>query len=332
MEIVPALPGDEAAIVSLFAQHRFALQRQEWLDWKYHRNPVSGTRSFKILQDGQLDGAVALLPQTYWFGGRRLFGLQAVDGLMGASIRGKGLFNEVMDFLLRQRPAAGDAPWFFLSFPSLPASVKAHEFAGWRRLAAFDLFTCLLRPRAVERLPGMGWLPPLLAPAWRIGRAVLESHEAGAVRVEPVSRFDVGLDRLGPSDRVRGDRSAAFLNWRVLDNPRDEMTAFALSERGEPVGHAVVKRLGRTAEIMDLRLRAPRLKYVIAFLRHLGERDLADSVDCALLPRHPYRRLLPLAGFFRRGQRGVLFVQDLERCGLPANPAAWDIHPLDSDW
>jgi len=332
MEFVPALREDEPAIVALFARHRFALERLEWLDWKYHRNPYGGTLSYKILHEGKLDGAVALLPRTYWSDGRRLNGIQAVDGLMGRSIRGKGLFNDVMDFLLRQQPVGNDAPHFFLSFPSLPASVKAHEFAGWHRLAAFDLFTCLLRPRAVKRLRGVAWLAPLLAPAWRLGRAVLEARGGRAVTVEEVTHFDETVGALYPRDRIHGDRSAAFLNWRVFDNPQADLSAFALREGGELAGHVVFKRLGRTLEIMDLRFRAPRAKYLVAILRHLGECDLADSVDRAFLPGHPYRRLLPLAGFFPRGRRGVLFVERLREAGLPADPRAWEIHPLDSDW
>ncbi|MHB8079149.1 MAG: hypothetical protein ACYDIE_07835 [Candidatus Krumholzibacteriia bacterium] len=332
MEIVPALREDEPAIVALFAQHRFALERQEWLDWKYHRNPFGGTLSYKILQDGQLAGAVALLPQAYWSDGRRLNGIQAVDGLMGRAIRGKGLFNDVMDFLLRQPPVDHDVPHFYLSFPSLPASVKAHEFAGWHRLAPFDLFTCLLRPRAVARRRGLAWLAPLLTPAWRLGRVMLEARGGRTVTVEEVTRFDDAVAALYPRDRIHGDRSAAFLNWRVFDNPRDDLSALALREGGELAGHVVFKRLGRTLEIMDLRFRAPRAKYLLAILRHLGERDLADSVDCAFLPGHPYRRLLPLAGFFPRGRRGVLFVERLREAGLPADPRAWEIHPLDSDW
>lgn len=332
MDFVPALPEDEPEVVNLFAQNHFALEKREWMDWKYHCHPYGGTLSYKIMQDGRLAGAVALLPQTYWFGGRRLTGLQAVDGLMGPAIRGKGLFNEVMDFLLRQRPIGDDAPYFFLSFPSLPASVKAHEHAGWQRLGAFDLFTCIIHPRAIGRLKGRSWLPPLLAPVWRLGRAVLEAQGGYGVRVEEVSSFDDEVGHMYSRDNVHGDRSAAFLNWRVIDNPRDDMVAYSLSEHGARVGHVVVKRLGRTSEVMDMRFREPRVRYLFALLRHLAAHDVADSVDCAFLPGHPYRRLLPLAGFFPRGRRGVVFVQRAREAELPSSPRAWEIHPIDSDW
>ena len=332
MEIVPALPADEAQIVALFARHRFALERREWFDWKYHRNPYGPALSFKILQAGRLDGAVALLPRTYWYRGRRFNGVQAVDGLMGDSIRGRGLFNEVMDFLLRQRPPGDDAPQFFLSFPSLTASMKAHEFAGWHRLAAFELHTCLLRADALGRLRGLGWLPPLLGPAWRVGRALFETLGRHGLSVEQVDRFTEGVDRFYPDACVRGDRSAAFLNWRIQDNPQDEMLAFALRERGVAVGHIAGKRLGRAFEVTDLQFAHPRVEYLITFLRHVAERDLADSVDCALLPAHPYRRLLAQAGFIRRGERGAVFVQRHGAAGLPEDPAAWEIHAIDSDW
>jgi len=332
MEIVPALPEDEPAIVALFAHYRFALQQRSWLAWKYHDNPFGGTRSFKILHDGQLAGAVALLPQDYWWQGRRVTGIQAVDGLMGAAIRGRGLFNDVMDFLLRQAPPDPQVPHFFLSFPSLAASVKAHAHAGWRRLGAFELHTCLVCPQAVGRLPGMGWLPPLMQPFWRAGRAFLESRAGRRVSLEPIARFAEGQERFCARDRVHGDRTAAFLNWRVIDNPRDDMHAFAVRDEGEPAGLIVAKRVDRALEVVDLRLTRPRPHYLAALLRHVGETGLADSVDVALLPGHPLRRVLPLAGFFRRGERGVVFVQHTGPAGLPDDPRLWDISPLDSDW
>ncbi len=332
MEIVPALPADEPAIVALFAEYRFALERAEWLDWKYHRNPYGGTQQFKILHDGQLAGAVALLPRHYWWRGRRVTGIQAVDGLMGRAIRGRGLFNEVMDFLLRQRPVDGEPAHFFLSFPSLTPSVRAHAAAGWRRLAAFELHTCLVRPEAVSRLHGMGWLPPLMQPLWRAGRSFLEARAGARVVIEPLARFGDEAASLFPRDRVHGDRGAAFLNWRVVENPKDAMRAFLVRDGGAFAGYVAAKLIERTLEVVDLRFVRPRPHYLAALLRHVGETGLADSVDVVLLPGHPYRRLLPLAGFFRRGERGVVFVQKTAQAGLPDDPRLWEINPIDSDW
>lgn len=60
--------------------------------------------------------------------------------------------------------------------------------------------------------------------------------------------------------------------------------------------------------------------------------SVAASVDCSLLPGHPYRRLLRRLGFLPRGTRGVFYVHRLAEAGLPADIAAWDVNYLDSDW
>lgn len=332
MEIVPALPEDIPVIVENFKRHRFALQEREWLEWKYWRNPYGGTLSYKILEEGRIVGAVALLPREFSYRGQRLIGIQAVDGLMGREIRGKGLFNDVMAFLWRQRPADESVPYFFLSFPSLPASVKAHAFAGWERLEEFRLWTCLIDPGFLRRVRGLRWAPPLLRPLWRLWRSVLLAPLARGVEVLPVERFTADRTPLFPEDRVHGDRSAAFMNWRVIDNPKDRMRAFQLREGGADAGYVVIKDLGRTWEIMDLAFTAPRARYLAAFLQHVAAGGLADTVDFGVLPSSPYRRLLPRAGFVRRGAQGVLFVKRTQEIGLPAEPARWEINVLDSDW
>jgi hypothetical protein len=308
------------------------LQEREWLEWKYFRHPYGWTHSYKILENDDIVGAVALLPQAFFYQGRRIVGVQAVDGLMGREIRGKGLFNDVMAFLWRQPPKGQEREYFYLSFPSLPASVKAHAFAGWERLGDFALYSCVLNRRALRRLPGAAWTASVTRPLWPLVRRWQLASASPDVAVEEIDRFTEDLDRFFPPDRVRGDRSAAFLNWRVIDNPRDVMKAFRLRERGEIVGYVIVKVLERNLEIMDLKFLAPRVRYLASFLRHVIRQELGDSVDVRLLPRHPYRGLVRRVGFFRRRACGVLFVQKLELAGLTLDPAAWEINTLDSDW
>ena len=110
------------------------------------------------------------------------------------------------------------------------------------------------------------------------------------------------------------------------------MRAFAVRDGSEPAGLVVAKLIGRTLEVVDLRFIRPQPHYIAALLRHVADTGLADSVDVIVLPGHPLRRLLPMTGFFRRGVRGVVFVQRTGPADLPDDPRSWDISPLDSDW
>lgn len=332
MEIVSAQPEDYPPIVELYKQYGFALREQEWFEWKYCRNPYGGTLPYKILEDGKIVGAVALLPRVFYYGGRRVIGMQAVDGLMGREIRGKGMFNEVMTFVWKQKPLYSGIPYFYLGFVSLAASGKALTNAGWRQLASFRLWTHVVDPAFLNRSARLGWLSPFLRPFWWLARASFLSPAGSGVEVAPIERFTNELTSLFPDGCVHGDRSADFMNWRVSDNPMDRMRSFTLRERGNQVGYVVVKEIGRTWEIMDMRFVAPRVRYLAAFLDYIGREGLADSVDFCALPGSPYRHLLPLVGFLRRGARGSFFIYGAETIGLPADPKSWEINVLDSDW
>jgi hypothetical protein len=137
VEIVRASGQDIPEIISLFRSYNFALIHKQWLWWKYFQNPVGDALMFKVLNRSKLVGAVAIMPQVFTLSGKEIIGLQTVDGLLGMEIRGQGFFNELMHFLSTQRPEGVPEKSFYLSFPSLAVSVKAHENAGWRRLADF---------------------------------------------------------------------------------------------------------------------------------------------------------------------------------------------------
>ncbi len=334
MEIVPATPRNYPALVELYARHAFALRRPEWLDWKYARGPYGPALSYLVRQDGRLIGAASLLPRVWHHAGRRLVGLQLVDGLMDAEVRGQRRFRDLTAFLLRQPPAPGGAPepHFYLTVPSLAASVKACANAGLEPLGRFGLYTRVIDPGALARVPRLAWLAPLARLAWPLADAAALGGLGRGVTVREIRRFDRDLNWLFAPGTVHGDRSAEWLNWRVFANPQERLRAFLLHDRGEPAGYVIPKEAGGSLEIMDLKFVAPRARYLAAFLRHVAAHRLAASVDCSLLPGHPYRPLLRRLGFLPRGARGVFYVHRLAEAGLPADAAAWDVNYLDSDW
>jgi len=334
VEIVPATTRDYPALVELYDRYAFALRRREWLDWKYTRGPYGRTLTFLVRQDGRLVGAASLLPRVWHYGGRRLVGLQFVDGLLGAEVRGQRVFRDLTAFLLRQPPASGEVveAYFYLTVSSVAASVKACANAGLHPLGRFALFTRVIDPGALARVPRLAWLTPLARLVRPLADAVSLGGLGRGITVEEIRRFDRDLTWLFAPGTVHGDRSVEFLNWRVFENPQARLRAFLLHERGELAGYIILKEAGESLEIMDLKFVAPRARYLAAFLRHVAVQRLAASVDCSLLPGHPYRRLLRRVGFLPRGARGVFYVHRLAEAGLPADVAAWDINYLDSDW
>lgn len=331
LEIVRARDEEFDDIVELFRAHDFALKERAWFDWKHLRNPFGVPHLYKLIADGELAGTVGLLAQPFRLDGRALTAVQAVDGLMGRAIRGKGLFNDVMAFVVDTAPDGIDGPRFGTGFASLPGSMKALENAGWQRLARFRVRKALLSTSSLRSLPGGAVLSRLLAPFWSLARSLLFAGADRDLEVVEVTRFEVDLDRFQPAGRVCGGRSATFLNWRVFDNPRDEMRAFVLRRGGETVGYVVCKVQRKSWEVVEFRSALPGRGAAVAFLKHLHAHGLTESVDFWLLDGFLQRDRLP-RGLLDRGASGAMFVHGLAAAGLPDDPGAWAASYLDSDW
>lgn len=331
MEIVRARNDEFDDIVDLFHAYDFALKERAWFDWKHLRNPFGEPHLYKLIQDGELAGTVGLMAQPFRHGDRRLTAVQAVDGLMGRAVRGKGLFNDVMAFVVDTAPDGVDGPRFGTGFASLPGSQKALENAGWLRLAGFRVFKALLSARALRRMPGGALLSTLLRPVWGLVRARLFAGATPGLAVEEITRFDEDLDRFQPPGRVAGGRSAAFMNWRVFDNPRDEMRAFAFRLDGRLAGYAVCKVNPAGWDVLEFRTDREGRGAAAAFLAHLHARHGVETVDFWLLDGFLQADRLP-RGLLERGAKGAMFVHGLEAAGLPADPGAWAAGYLDSDW
>ncbi len=333
MEIVPASATDFNELAALYDRYAFAMRLPEWLRWKYEHNPYGSALSFKVLQDGQLVGTASVQPRLYRYQGREITGIQLVDGLLCEEVRGKKYFRQLTGFLLRQTPPGSRSTSFHYTVPSIPASVKACANAGLHTLGVFELFTCVIDPGVVRRVKGVGWMARFLRPFWRSVQGAWFSGASRGVSVEEIRRFDQDMTPLYTDDRVHGDRSAPFLNWRVFENPRDHLRAFLLRENDKIVGFLVCKETGHNLEIMDLQFATPHPRFLAAFLRHVASLRTAEIVDCGLLPGHPYRALLRKVGFVRRRSgRGVFYVFGHDLAGLLNDPSLWDVNYLDSDW
>lgn len=332
MDIQQATVDDHQAIVDLFKRYHFALQSMEWFDWKYDVNPVGKAQRFKILSEGQIVGAVAIIPQSFSWRGRKITGLQTVDGLLGKEVRGKGNFSQVMQFLAAQKPADVSDESFYLSFPSLPASIQAHESSGWDRLASFSRSICMLTPRLPLEAAGAGLVRHALDFPWAAYRKWVMGPKSGAVQVRKWGGNDDDFNALAPAGRICGDRSPAFMKWRVQDNPRDDVHLLMIYEREILQGYGVAKISGCTTQVLELRLRNPQRRHVQALVRYVHSHHQSDAVAFWSLGQPHVDALIRGMGFIRRQLSGECYVQHLDRAGLPADPDQWDLTYLDSDW
>ncbi len=332
MEVLEALPDDCDEIVELFHNYRFALRYRQWLDWKYYSNPVGNALRFKITSGGRIVGAVAIIPQLFFYRGRRIIGLQTVDGILGNEIRGRGNFNYIMHFLMSQKPPGILEDSFYLSFPSLAVSVKAHENAGWHRLANFHMTSCYFTPKPIFKSKEMPILMKAMDILWAPYRKWLLGTTDINVRIKPYERDEVNFNDLLDKRKVCGVRSPCFIRWRVSDNPRDKISTFLIFKDDEWIGYSVCKINGQSVELLEIRLKELKQSYIRSLIRYIISNRLGDSIDIWALGQSRIMKNLPRIGFFRRSFSGALFVANHIEVGLPETFQAWDITYLDSDW
>jgi len=330
-KIVPALKEDIDSIVKLFKKYDFALQKREWYEWKYFDTPYQKALSFKIIQNDKIVGAVALLPRDFYFQGEKVTGIQAVDGLMGTEIRGKGLFNDVMSFLLKNKPEGIDENSFYISFPSRSDSVKAHQNAGWLRLADFRLNTFFMNLNPLKKFQYIKFFIPVLNLFWRFHNFIYLKN-LNSIKVEEINTFSNGLNGFFNQNKVFGDRSKEFLYWRTVNNPKDKIKVFLIIENESIVGFISCKILKTNYEIIDMKFKTSAPKYLSAFLFYLKNHKRVDSVDFAILDNHEYLSLMKKCGFIQRAVIGALFVHDIEMTDLSQDKKDWEINYIDSDW
>jgi hypothetical protein len=332
MDIKQATVDDSQEIVRLFKHYEFALQSRDWFEWKYNANPAGKALRFKVLSEEKIVGAVAIIPQRFNWRGREIIGLQTVDGLLGKEARGKGNFSQVMQFLTTQQPVGVSDQSFYLSFPSLPASIKAHENSGWDRLASFSLSICMLTPRLPMEKASVPVMRRILELPWAAYRNWIMGPKNGTVQVRNWNGDDTQFNAFAPVERICGDRSSAFMKWRVKYNPRDDIQLLMIYERELLEGYAVTKIIGCTTKVLELRLRRPRRRHIQALVRYIYEHHHSDAVAFWSLGRSRVDSLIRGMGFVRRHRAGHCFVQHLQRVRLPSDPDQWDLTYLDSDW
>jgi hypothetical protein len=330
MKIEPAKPGEFSRIIDLFRQYNFALKEERWFNWKHLHNPNGKTLVFKLLEDDRLDGTISVIPQIFYKGSKKFLALQAVDGLLGKSLRGRGLYTDVMAFIVGLKLEEVDTPSFRLGFASLPGPIKSLENAGWKKFSHFRIYKAILDTRPFLSFTGGKMLSVILQPVISIYLTWLcRGHRN--VEVKKIDRFVEDMNRFQPMNRIVGDRSSEFLNWRVIDNPRDTLHAFGFYENGKLVGYAVCKELHDLWEVLEFRTSLPGPQVIASLIKYISKRKLTCALDFWLMEGHEQFHNLP-TGLLNRGTNGAMFVNGHQEIGLSDENINWAASFLDSDW
>ncbi len=317
-----------------------------YLAWRYRlgRADCGLGELWVVHHNGVLLGMIGTEDMVCAHAGRRLEGLRSMDILVDPRAKNSGLGVWLNQALFRQ----GD---FTLVVGSNPNSIGI-----MKRLYQPLPPGCLyVRPvdfrRYLERRFGKGpaaWIgAPLGNLTMRCWRRFSQLLCERTVAIRPVHRFDESVSALVAnasvdSNEVRVERSAAYLNRRLFDNPRAHYSVWGAYREGEWLGY-IAWRVVHTHDgeirmhIMDWQVGAPRrastLGALLSFTSRHAELSHCSSI-ATMLPKGGLHGVLRQHGFLipRKGVDQVVVVHAQDSSLLETlRSAKWPLTDLSFD-
>ncbi len=307
-----ATPADHADQRRLFNLCFNKQKDDSTFAWKYDENP-DGPAISRVACDpatGAVVGGYSYVPRRFRRDGEPVVLMQASDAMTEPAWQGKGIFTGLDDIVCALAAQDG-IPWAYAYSGRL--SLKGFLRNGWECLGHAPLWRRCFRSR--RSLARSGRIAPLavlasplvdLALGWRARVTLrrLDELENGETVLERVERFDGRVDSLFgkccPATGLVGERSAAWLNWRYIDNPTQRQEVFALSEGDRLDGYIVAEFVDGHAYLVDHLARdaAASERLVAFFVGAAIERD-AEEATALHFDHAPIVPLLRRWGFKR---------------------------------
>jgi hypothetical protein len=223
-----------------------AVSQENHLRWKFLENPQGPSVGIHLYRGGELVGRMVALARQFRQRDKVYLAAHIVDFLVHPDERGMPALLQLVlglkqlsgfDFLLIMAPnPAGAAVW--------------EKFVRMRGYFDLDAAVIPLRPAAFLQSTGKlrtGKLGAVLDWPWRLltAAAARVGGSLSRIRVETEWPKPNELDRLLSADwgnRIVGNRSAEFLDWRYRRSPVFRYSVSFLREKGELRGYFVTRR------------------------------------------------------------------------------------------
>jgi hypothetical protein len=282
------------------------------LRWKYRKGP-DGPGEILIAEnpDGRIVGMMAYLPRQFTSHRTGRFCLmQGVDAFVPEALRGKGIYSGITALARREMNVPK------IAFPN-ELSIGFGVKFGWRTLA----------PLRIWRFPvalGLSWsespfrfLAPLVNGFSWLYTACWTGPTPRGLRMQAVGRFEKDYTERG--DRIQGIRTAEYLNWRFIDNPMRDYSAYEFLHHDETIGYCVYAKRGFSADIFDFATTRRRRGCLRLLVEHIRREQVSH-----LCIRGIHLRVARL-GFLPGGTHRECIV-------FKAPKGDWMISMCDSDW
>lgn len=282
-------PGDETAILALFARSFHAPRSIEHFRWKYLHNPFGSAHiSLTFDSDGKLVGHYAGYPVPFMESGRAVVAHQIGDTMTDPSVRhiGRGPTSILGQTALH----------FYAQF--CEGNIAFNYGFNVSNIQRFSLR--FLRSDRVEPVTYWSRAMPI-PPIGRLSRFT-RGYQLELVG-DVTSEFDQFFERAAPSYRFLIRRDAQYLRWRYLEFP--ELGAFIVAIRKwrRLVGWSVFRVRDKRLVWGDALFDPACIDAAGVLIRHVAPAYPVDQVDAWFPPRPPwFAQALQRLGFVQAAE------------------------------
>lgn len=332
--IRPYRPGDEAALVELFAR---AFKRPttpaNWL-WKLRGCGQPFENVWLAVEGDRIIFQYAGIPVRFLTRGGVRWGVQSVDTMADPDYRLRGLFMAVARHAFeywRERGAA-----FVYGLPneqSRPGfeklGLKSVFPVRWRRypISPFSIWSRRLGLSVPTSMLDGLWFAARLKRKPPAGLDLVDASDAD-------NRFDRIWARCAPAAVITIVRDSSWVRWRYGDAPGFDYRLLIANDGRGPAGYAAYRVRDKAGTIAEIFAGEPNVRRALAYgaiarLRSAG----AQSVHMLAAPRGTYDELCDRLGFLI-GENFHFAVCPLAFDGAVndfADPRSWDLSGGDFD-
>jgi len=265
--ISEASEGDLGDIEKFFRDNDLSLKDTKLFRWKYLDNPFGKARIFTIRNDNlEIKGMVAYLPRICVKpNSERFLIMQAVDVFIAPEARGQSLYNKLSRYAVDR-----------LKVPTYGFANKITERialrAGRKILCSMTSWYFPINIGQILHSSKLKFVGALINFISKMYGYFWLYRGGKQIEIRKISKFrnDFRVKR-GYS---YFERTADFLNWRFIDNPRQKYDCYEFLCQGEIIGYCVCKIKDAIAEIYDF----ITSKYERACLRTIIERFRKEKI------------------------------------------------------
>lgn len=309
LDLRPYQPGDEDAILSLFAASFGREMGRDYWIWRFRDNPLGGPW-IELAWDGdRLAAHYAVSPAELLVGSERKKTALSMTTMTHPDYRGQDLFGRLADQLYGRLAAAGFAAvWGFPNRYSHRLFLRRLEWADIGEIA-----TLALDPAALRAPPAAGY------------------------RLEDLAEPPSSLDALAAAegvDAIRLSRRAPLMAWRLFDPSAGDYSCHLVHGDAGVRGFLATKPYGPDAlDIVDLvAADAEALAAAIALVASRAAARGIRRLNCWMSLHHPLRPEMERLGFVPREPVTMLGARWFgEASGDPYDLRSWRLPMIASD-